>query len=62
MRASVVPREEWEPRFRAQGMRNPTPRMRMLDGFNAGWIDFTGKPRRGVTGLDEVVQTLLVRT
>ena len=28
-----VPRDTWESAFRAQGMTNPTPRMRMLDGF-----------------------------
>jgi NAD(P)H dehydrogenase (quinone) len=40
VRAVPVPRESWEGLFRAQGMRNPGPRMRMLDGFNEGWIDF----------------------
>ena len=23
-------------------MKNPKPRMRMLDGFNEGWIEFPG--------------------
>ena len=23
-------------------MKNPIPRIRMLDGFNEGWIDFDG--------------------
>jgi uncharacterized protein YbjT (DUF2867 family) len=36
----VVPRESWETLFRSQGMKNPLPRMRMLDGFNEGWIEF----------------------
>jgi len=40
VRAAAVPRETWEALFRAQGMKNPVPRMRMLDGFNDGWIDF----------------------
>ena len=40
VRAEAVPRSEWEAIFRAEGMRNPRPRMQMLDGFNAGWIDF----------------------
>jgi uncharacterized protein YbjT (DUF2867 family) len=48
VRAEVVPRNEWEAIFRAEGMRNPTPRMQMLDGFNAGWIDF---PDRGAGAL-----------
>ena len=34
----AVPRETWEQLFRSQGMKNPTPRIRMLDGFNDGWI------------------------
>ena len=38
--AQAVPRADWESLFRSQGMANPTPRMRMLDGFNEGWIDF----------------------
>ena len=36
----AVPRETWEQLFRSQGMKNPTPRIRMLDGFNDGWIEF----------------------
>jgi NAD(P)H dehydrogenase (quinone) len=40
VRAVPVPRESWEALFRSQGMRNPGPRMRMLDGFNKGWIGF----------------------
>lgn len=33
-------RGTWEATFRAQGMRNPMPRIRMLDGFNEDWIRF----------------------
>ncbi len=40
VRAVPVPRDTWESLFRAQGMRNPGPRIRMLDGFNEGWIAF----------------------
>jgi NAD(P)H dehydrogenase (quinone) len=36
----AVPRETWERLFKSQGMKNPTPRIRMLDGFNEGWIEF----------------------
>ena len=39
----VVPRESWDALFRSQGMKNPVPRMRMLDGFNEGWIEFEVK-------------------
>ncbi|HVI56890.1 MAG TPA: NmrA family NAD(P)-binding protein [Luteibacter sp.] len=57
--ARIVPREAWAPRFTAQGMSNPTPRMRMLDGFNEGWIDFEGNSVKGVTGVDEVIAGLV---
>ena len=40
VRMEAVPRESWEALFKSQGMKNPTPRIRMLDGFNEGWIDF----------------------
>lgn len=40
VRAEVVSRDTWEDLFRGQGMQHPGPRMRMLDGFNEGWIDF----------------------
>jgi len=63
--ASVVPRQEWEALFRAQGMQNPTPRMQMLDGFNEGWIRFAdgGKnARRGTTNLEAVIASLVSRT
>ena len=60
--AQAVLRPDWEPLFRAQGMANPTPRMRMLDGFNEGWIDFdprSGSLRRGGTGVQAVVEGLV---
>jgi uncharacterized protein YbjT (DUF2867 family) len=59
--ARVTPRAEWEAGFIAQGMTNPTPRMRMLDGFNEGWIDFEGTSLKGPTGLDEVIAGLVSR-
>jgi uncharacterized protein YbjT (DUF2867 family) len=62
VRAEAVPRESWDELFRAQGMRNPVPRMRMLDGFNEGWIDFEGSEserRRGTTSLADVVARLV---
>jgi len=52
--AQVVPRAQWEPMFRAQGMRNPLPRMRMLDGFNEGWIAFEGGSAHAMTGTTSV--------
>jgi hypothetical protein len=30
-------------------MKNPTPRIQMLDGFNEGWIEFeSGEQARGL--------------
>ena len=40
VRMEAVPRETWESLFKSQGMKNPTPRIQMLDGFNEGWIEF----------------------
>jgi uncharacterized protein YbjT (DUF2867 family) len=63
VRVETVPRESWEQIFRAQGMRNPLPRMRMLDGFNEGWIEFSEYGRsavKGVTTLDSVIAELIM--
>ena len=61
----AVERAEWETLFRAQGMRNPVPRMQMLDGFNQGWLAFEGgasvEPVTGTTTLDAVLPGLLAR-
>jgi uncharacterized protein YbjT (DUF2867 family) len=46
VRVEAVARESWSRLFKSQGMKNPTPRIRMLDGFNEGWIDF----QRGESG------------
>jgi uncharacterized protein YbjT (DUF2867 family) len=62
VRNEVVPRASWESLFRAQGMHNPLPRMRMIDGFNEGWINFEGgaaEHRHGSTSLDEVLKQLV---
>ena len=40
VRPEVVARETWHDLFVSQGMKNPTPRIQMLDGFNEGWIEF----------------------
>jgi len=58
----VVPRESWEALFRSQGVKNPVPRMRMLDGFNEGWIEFERKEtgsQKGNTTLETVLKSLL---
>jgi len=64
VRMDAVPRETWEQLFRSQGMKNPTPRIRMLDGFNDGWIEFENGDagsRRGEVALKSVLQTLVER-
>jgi NAD(P)H dehydrogenase (quinone) len=64
VRAQAVPRDQWESIFRVQGMKNPTPRMQMLDGFNAGWIDFPNRganARKGWIGIDQAVATMIQR-
>ena len=50
VRVDIVSRETWEGLFRAQGMKNPLPRIRMLDGFNEGWIEFSDQGRSAVKG------------
>ena len=62
VRVEIVPRETWEPLFRAQGARNPLPRIRMLDGFNEGWIEFQDRGRsaiKGGTALETVIAQLV---
>jgi uncharacterized protein YbjT (DUF2867 family) len=59
VKAAAVARQEWEALFRAQGMSNPLPRMRMLDGFNEGWISFSGETVKGRVGLEEALRRLL---
>jgi hypothetical protein len=42
-------------------MKNPEPRIRMLDGFNEGWITFEGganEARKGIVPLGDVLQAL----
>jgi NAD(P)H dehydrogenase (quinone) len=65
VRAVPVPRNSWEGLFRSQGMKNPEPRMRMLDGFNEGWIEFQDGGRHAIKGritAVQVIAALLVRT
>ncbi|MFZ0517060.1 MAG: NmrA family NAD(P)-binding protein [Acidobacteriaceae bacterium] len=64
VRMEIVPRASWESLFRSQGMKNPTPRIQMLDGFNEGWIAFeSGEAniRSGSTPLKTVLQALVDR-
>jgi uncharacterized protein YbjT (DUF2867 family) len=57
-RVKIVPRENWDGLFRAQGMTNPLPRMRMLDGFNEGWIEFQDHGRSAVKGNTPLVEVI----
>jgi NAD(P)H dehydrogenase (quinone) len=50
VRAVPVPRESWEQLFRSQGMKNPYPRIRMLDGFNENWIAFRDNGSKTIKG------------
>jgi uncharacterized protein YbjT (DUF2867 family) len=62
VRIEAVPRETWQELFVAQGMKNPTPRIRMLDGFNEGFIEFESGAERSVKGtttLRTVLKTLI---
>ncbi|MBY3064767.1 NmrA family NAD(P)-binding protein [Rhizobium laguerreae] len=62
VKVEVVNRETWEDLFRSQGMKNPTPRIRMLDGFNESWIEFKDSGRlakKGNTSLQQVVDALV---
>jgi uncharacterized protein YbjT (DUF2867 family) len=62
VRNEIVPRSAWEELFRSQGMKNPLPRIRMVDGFNEGWIDFESGQRgsrKGSTTLRAALQALV---
>jgi uncharacterized protein YbjT (DUF2867 family) len=65
VKPAVVPRETWEALFKSQGMKNPEPRIQMLDGFNEGWIEFEGNEagsRKGKVALETVLRTLIDRS
>jgi NAD(P)H dehydrogenase (quinone) len=62
VRMEMVPRETWESLFKSQGMKNPTPRIQMLDGFNEGWIEFENGEagsRKGSVEIESVLKTLV---
>jgi uncharacterized protein YbjT (DUF2867 family) len=61
----TVPPHQWESIFRSQGMKNPTPRIQMLEGFNAGWIEFEGgqtASEKGIVNATAVLGDLLQHT
>ena len=62
VRVEAVPRESWGSLFESQGMKDPIPRIQMLDGFNEGWIEFEGGEagsRKGEVSLEAVLRGLL---
>jgi NAD(P)H dehydrogenase (quinone) len=62
VRAVTVPRDFWEDLLRWRGMKNPMPRIRMLDGFNEGWIEFQdggSKAMKGQTTAAAVIAALV---
>ncbi len=62
VRVESVPRPSWEALFLSQGAKRPLPRIRMLDGFNEGWIAFRDPghpPMKGTTTLSEVIDALV---
>ena len=62
VKVEIVKRDTWEELFLSQGMKNPMPRIRMLDGFNESWIDFKDGGRlakKGNTSLQQVVDALV---
>jgi NAD(P)H dehydrogenase (quinone) len=64
VKMEAVSRESWESLFKSQGMKNPMPRIRMLDGFNEGWIEFEGGQvgsRKGTVEIRTVLQKLIER-
>jgi NAD(P)H dehydrogenase (quinone) len=58
VRMEAVPRETWSELFSSQGMKNPTPRVQMLDGFNQGWIEFADSERGSRKGAIEIETVL----
>ncbi len=64
VKVEIVARESWEELFRSQGMNNPIPRIRMLDGFNEGWIAFRDDGAHSLkapTGIREVIASLVAK-
>jgi uncharacterized protein YbjT (DUF2867 family) len=62
VRMQIVPRGSWERLFKSQGMKNPLPRMRMLDGFNEGWLEFErgeAGSHKGSTSLESGLKSLI---
>jgi NAD(P)H dehydrogenase (quinone) len=62
VQAEAVPRATWDALFKAQGTADPQPRIRMLDGFNEGWVEFEGGESGSMKGeveLETVLKSLV---
>ena len=62
VKAEPVPRAGWEAVFRAQGVKNPRPRIQMIEDFNEGWIEFEGGFEgavKGQTSLKTVLEEMV---
>ncbi len=62
VRADAAPRETWGSLFKSQGMKDPIPRIQMLDGFNEGWIEFEhgeAGSMKGKVALETVLRGLI---
>ncbi len=59
----AVPRDTWETTFRAQGMKHPMPRIRMIEGFNRRLDRFRGRrgraSERGRRRFEAVIRDLV---
>ncbi|MDF5723625.1 MAG: NmrA family NAD(P)-binding protein [Rhizonema sp. PD37] len=65
VQAEAIPHDTWEALFKTQGTANPEPRIRMLDGFNEGWIEFESGECGSIKGeieLETVLKSLVDRS
>jgi hypothetical protein len=59
---SAYPCVSWERLFKSRGMKNPIPRIQMLDGLNEGWIDFErgrAGTQKGRVALEVVLEAMI---
>jgi uncharacterized protein YbjT (DUF2867 family) len=63
IRMEPMARDTWESLFVSQGMKNPLPRIQMLEGFNEGWIEFEFPTStvKGSVPLETVLRGLVQR-
>jgi uncharacterized protein YbjT (DUF2867 family) len=63
VRAEPVPRDTWESLLTSQGIKNPLPRIQMLEGFSEGRIEFEFPTTtfKGSVPLETVVRGLVRR-